>query len=111
LNTESLSSVGASISGGFFGGMLLGYALKKVIKIAAVIVGLFISGLGYLQYQQIASINWDKLEGTIITLANATTGTITDNNNSVAALAIMSNFGIPLASSMSIGFTIGFMKG
>jgi hypothetical protein len=29
----------------------------------------------------------------------------------VAALAMMSNFGIPLTSSMSIGFTIGFMKG
>jgi hypothetical protein len=44
--------------------------------------------------------------------ATATTSTIIDNNNSDAALAaMMSNFGIPLTSSMSIGFTIGFMKG
>ncbi|HEY9387660.1 MAG TPA: hypothetical protein VIP70_11520 [Nitrososphaeraceae archaeon] len=37
---------------------------------------------------------------------------INDNNNSIAALAaMMSNFGLPLTSSMSVGFTIGFMKG
>jgi uncharacterized membrane protein (Fun14 family) len=31
--------------GGFFVGILIGYALKKVIKILAVIVGLFLAGL------------------------------------------------------------------
>jgi hypothetical protein len=70
----------------------------------------------FLQYQQIASIHWHKLEGAITklaaTAATTTASTINDNNNSVAALlAMMSNFGIPLTSSMSIGFTIGFMKG
>ena len=102
---------------GFFTGILLRYTLKKVIRIVAVIAGLFIAGLAYLQYQQIASINWDKLEqaseGVVRTLANATTTTIignTGNNIGVAELAI-TNFGIPLTSSASIGFTIGFMKG
>jgi hypothetical protein len=50
----------------------------------------------------------EEVEGAIINLA--TTNTINDNNNA-AALVMMSNFGIPLTSSMSIGFTIGFMKG
>jgi uncharacterized membrane protein (Fun14 family) len=109
LSTDNYSSIAASISGGFFGGMLIGYALKKVIKMLTIIVGLFLAGLAFLQYQQIASINWKKLESTIAALTNATSSTINDNNN-VAAVA-MSNFGIPLASSMSVGFTIGFMKG
>jgi uncharacterized membrane protein (Fun14 family) len=110
-NTETLTSMSASIGGGFFGGLLIGWALKKVIKMLAVVVGLFLAGLAYLQYQQIASINWNKLEGTITAaVANAATSTINDNSN-VAALAMISNFGIPLTSSMSIGFTIGFMKG
>jgi hypothetical protein len=66
----------------------------------------------FLQYQQIATIHWHRLEGAITKLAAATNSTINDNNNSVAALAaMMSSFGIPLTSSMSIGFTIGFMKG
>ena len=109
--SDSSSSVATTIGGGFFGGLLIGWALKKVIKMLAVVVGLFLAGLAFLQYQQIASINWNKIEGAIMMIANTTSSTISDNNNSVAALATMSNFGIPLTSSMSIGFTIGFMKG
>jgi hypothetical protein len=45
--------------------------------------------------------NWNKLEGTISAVANAATSTINDNSNG-AALAMMSNFGIPLTSSMSV---------
>ena len=110
MNTDTLTSISTSIGGGFFGGLLIGYALKKVIKMLAVVVGLFLAGLAFLQYQQIATIYWHKLEGAITKLAAAaTTNTINDNNN-VAALAMMSNFGIPLTSSLSVGFTIGFMK-
>jgi uncharacterized membrane protein (Fun14 family) len=110
-NTDTLTPMSASIDGGFFGGLLIGYGLKKVIKMLAIVVGLFLAGLAFLQYQQIASINWNKIEQTIAAFASTTTGTINDNNNSIAALVTMSNFGIPLTSSMSIGFTIGFMKG
>ena len=110
MNTDTLTSISTSIGGGFFGGLLIGYALKKVIKMLAVVVGLFLAGLAFLQYQQIAAINWDKLEGTITAaVANAATSTINDTNNNLAVT--MSNFGIPLTSSMSIGFTIGFLKG
>jgi uncharacterized membrane protein (Fun14 family) len=78
----------------------------------AVVVGLFLAGLAFLQYQHMATIHWHRLEGAITKLAATaatTTSTINDNNNA-AALAMMSNFGIPLTSSMSVGFTIGFMK-
>ena len=34
-----------SVGGGFFVGMLVGYAIKKIIRIAAAIVGLFIADL------------------------------------------------------------------
>jgi uncharacterized membrane protein (Fun14 family) len=84
----------------------IGYALKKVLKMLAIVVGLFLAGLAFLQYQQIATINWYKLEGTITAVAKAATSTINDNSNG-AALAMMSNFGIPLTSSMSVGFLKG----
>jgi uncharacterized membrane protein (Fun14 family) len=102
MNTDTLTSMPATVGGGFFGGLLVGWALKKVIKMLAVIVGLFLAGLAFLQYQQIATIHWHKLEGAITKLATVTTSTINDNSN-VAAVAMMSNFGIPLTSSMSIG--------
>ena len=96
------------VGGGFLGGLLLGYALKKVVKLIAIIVGLFIAGLAYLQYQQIASINWDKVEGSITGLTNVTANILNENSISTQ---MMSNFGIPLTSSMASGFTVGFLKG
>jgi uncharacterized membrane protein (Fun14 family) len=72
---ESFGPAAATMSGGFVAGILIGYALKKVIKLVAVIAGLFLAGLAYLQYQQIANINWNKLqtisEDGITTLSNA----------------------------------------
>jgi uncharacterized membrane protein (Fun14 family) len=49
--TDLMPFVG-TIGGGFFIGLLAGYAIKK-IKIAAVIVGLFITVLAYLHTKKI----------------------------------------------------------
>ena len=115
---DGLGPTAATMGGGFFVGVLIGYALKKVIKIAAVIVGLFLDGLAYLQYHQIDNINWNKLqtisEGAITTLSNAImqmpTFGYTSDQAATASLA-MTSFGIPLTGSMSAGFTLGFIKG
>jgi hypothetical protein len=53
----SFGSIVATMGSGFSVDVLIGYALKKVIKIVAVIVGLFLAGLAYLQYHQVANIN------------------------------------------------------
>ena len=114
---ESVGSTVATLGGGFFVGVLLGYALKKVIKLVFVIVGLFLAGLAYLQTQQIANINWNKLqqvnEGAITTISNAIIQipAISDNSHAAAASVTITTLGIPLTGSMSAGFTIGFMKG
>ena len=74
------------MGGGFFVGILIGCALKKLIKLVAVIVGLFLSGLAYLQYHQVANINWNKFqavsEGTITTISNALTQSPRRNKSS-----------------------------
>jgi uncharacterized membrane protein (Fun14 family) len=119
---ESLGPAAATLGGGFFVGVLIGYALKKVIKLLAVIVGLFLAGLAYLQYHQVASINWNKLqmvsEGAITTVSNAIIiqipGISSENSADIHAAAsslAMTSFDIPLTGSISAGFTIGFMKG
>ena len=121
MNLEILSSFGATIGGGFFAGALIGFALKKVLKILALVVGLFFAGLAYLQYQQIVNINWNKLQASsqnvVTTLANATTqmtnhiSSATDSNNHGTTALAISNLGIPLTGSMAMGFAVGFMKG
>ena len=118
---ESFGPTAASLGGGFFVGAVIEYALKKVIKLMAVIVGLFLAGLAYLQYHQIANINWNKLqqvsENAITTLSNTIimqipgiSGGSVDTHAATTSLA-MTSFGIPLTGSMSAGFTIGFIKG
>jgi len=113
MNLENTFSVASTVGGGFFAGILVGWAVKKVIKLVAIMAGLFLAGLAYLQYQQIASINWDKLEqiseGAVNAVANAIK-MVDGSSPTVAELAI-TNFGIPMTSSISVGFTIGFMKG
>jgi uncharacterized membrane protein (Fun14 family) len=109
LSTDLFAPISATVGGGFFGGLLLGYAIKKIIKLIAVIAGLFIAGLAYLQYQQIASFDWNRIDALFTNALGNVTANIT-NNQEVATLA-MSNFGIPLTGGMSAWFAVGFMKG
>jgi uncharacterized membrane protein (Fun14 family) len=106
---ESFGPTAATLGGGFFVGILIGYALKKVIKLLAVIIGLFLAGLAYLQSQQIANVNWNKLqqvsEGAITTLSNVLIQIpgISGDGHVVAATAsslAMTSFGIPLTGSI-----------
>jgi uncharacterized membrane protein (Fun14 family) len=66
-----LNIVATSLGGGFFGGIVIGYALKKVAKLTVIVVGMFLAGLAYLQYQGIASLNWNKLQSLTQGAANA----------------------------------------
>jgi uncharacterized membrane protein (Fun14 family) len=108
MSTDVLTSIPATIGGGFIGGLLLGFAIKKVVKLIAVVVGLFIAGLAYLQYQQIANFDWEKIERMITEIFGNIGSQISGQDISSLAL---SNLGIPLTSGMSAGFAVGFVKG
>src|ERR687892_282844 len=110
MNIVETFAPAATLGGGLFIGILIGYTLKKVIKLLAVIVGFFLAGLAYLQSQQIASINWNKLqvlsEGAITTLSNAFIqipgiSSVDGHAAATASSLAMTSFGIPLTGSMS----------
>ena len=117
---ESLGPTAATMGSRFFVGVLIGYALKKVIKLVAVIVGLLLAGLAYLQYSQKANINWNKLqtvsEGAITTLSNAIMqipgmSVISRDSSHAAAISsslAMTSLGIPLTGSISAGLLLDF---
>jgi uncharacterized membrane protein (Fun14 family) len=76
---------------------------KKLLKIVALIVGLFILALIYLAYQGIITINFGELENTIATslgIAGQATGFLT----TIIAL-------LPAAGSFGAGFLLGFKVG
>jgi uncharacterized membrane protein (Fun14 family) len=89
-------------------GFLIGFAIKKVMKILAVIAGAFFAAMIYLESQNIISINWDRLritsEGSVMALTNAA-GQIQ------AISTTQTDISLPLTGSMAMGFGIGFMKG
>jgi uncharacterized membrane protein (Fun14 family) len=133
------SSVMPFVSTVGFGGIvgfLIGFTIKRIMKILAVIAGVFFAALLYLESQHIVNVNWDKLQtisdsvlSTITTTAttNATSTSaggvglsipsILGNNTGAAAASIlpiintMANLGIPLTGSTAMGFTIGILKG
>jgi uncharacterized membrane protein (Fun14 family) len=51
-----LAPFAGTVGEGFLIGFVTGYAVKKVIKLAAVIIGLFIATIAYLGYQRILSV-------------------------------------------------------
>jgi uncharacterized membrane protein (Fun14 family) len=112
MNIEILDSTAATIGGGFFTGVLVGYGLRQVVKFVAIIVGLFFA-LIYLQYQGIDIINWDKLQSIARSTISSLTGLITTagNGNNSSALLPITSLGLPLTGSTAAGFAIGFMKG
>ena len=111
--TTDLAPFAGTVGGGFFIGFITGYAIKKVIKLAAVIVGLFIAALGYLEYQRILSVDWHKIQALsqngIDWVANALTHVSSSIDTSHTGT--LSNIGIPLVSSVSAGFVLGLARG
>ena len=100
-----------SLGGGFFGGIVMGYALKKVAKLIAIVLGMFLDGLAYLQYQGIASLNWNKLQSLTQGAAHMV---ISASQNGIPGVVTQHGFdswGLPLTSGMAMGLAIGFMKG
>jgi uncharacterized membrane protein (Fun14 family) len=43
-------------------GFLIGFMLKRIMKILAVIAGVFFAALLYLESQHIVNVNWEKLK-------------------------------------------------
>jgi uncharacterized membrane protein (Fun14 family) len=58
IDTSFLSTVGF---GGIVG-FLIDFMLKKVMKILAVVAGIFLAVLMYLESQEIMTVNWEKLQ-------------------------------------------------
>jgi uncharacterized membrane protein (Fun14 family) len=107
MNAEYLSSIAATMGGGFLAGLITGWALKKIIKLMAVVVGLFLGALIYLHSQNIINVNWDKLQS----VSEATLSTIGNSITTAEISTLIGNVGIPLTGSLSTGFAIGFSKG
>jgi uncharacterized membrane protein (Fun14 family) len=81
-----------SAGGGFLFGAVTGYALRKVIKIAAVVIGLFVAGLAYLSYKGLIDVKWVAMENTTRSaLMNASGQVVHALNNTATQFAAHSS--------------------
>ena len=92
-----------SAGGGFLFGAVAGYAIKKVMKIATIIIGLFVIGLGYLSYRGWVDVKWVAMEdASRSTLTNASEQVIHALNNTATQFtshaSSLSASGLPIAS-------------
>lgn len=108
-------SIATSIGFGGVAGFLIGYAIKKVMKLALIIVGLFFAAIAYLAHQQIITINWDRFAASsqqaVTGIQNVTTGGGAIPGAVDQTASALANIGIPLTGSFAAAFVFGFMKG
>ncbi len=113
ITSADIAPFAGTVGGGFFLGLITGYAIKKVIKLAAVIVGLFVAALAYLEYQRIVSVDWDRIQVVSQNGVGWVTNAIVHISNTIGTthLGTLSHVGIPLASSASAGLVLGLARG
>ena len=94
--TQLLFSLGI----GGIGGFLIGYATKKVVKIAMFVLGLFLLSLFYLMSENVITINFENL---YVLIGNFFDQTIVFVKNIIPIL--------PITGSFACGFVLGILKG
>ena len=102
-----LPSLG-SFSGAGAIGALLGYGFKKLVKVLlivlAAITALIGIPLGYLAYEGVITINWDRLYSLLESAASASVSWFSTTAQAVAVA-------VPAFGGFAAGFAVGFQKG
>ncbi len=105
---NTLATGAASFGAGF----MMGYALKKVIRLILIalgaIAGIFFVVLALMQRGgYVSEVKWDKLASDVYTSANTTLTNIHMSNIQDA----VNYLGLPVSSGVSLGLITGFLRG
>jgi uncharacterized membrane protein (Fun14 family) len=109
MTIENIESVVTSAALGGIIGFLLGYFMRKIIKIILFALGGILALLMYLQYQGLITVNMAKVQSYTDALVNTLLSNSGEAWNHILPSGA-ANVGIPLTSSMAVGFTAGFLR-
>jgi len=102
-STDILTPMISELGIGGIGGFVVGYALKKIAKIVAIILGIGFVGLQYLAYKDFITINYPALKEWMVNITGQTAG--------LQSLAADFVAHIPFGASFGVGFYLGLKKG
>ncbi|MEM2994635.1 MAG: FUN14 domain-containing protein [Candidatus Bathyarchaeia archaeon] len=97
--SEIFSPVVYQLGIGGMGGFIVGYAIKKLSKLIAFLMGLFIIALMYLGVKGIININWGKFFEELM-------GGLETVEWLIGLISIL-----PFIGSFAVGFLLGFKVG
>ena len=98
--------------GGLFGGYVIGYAIRKAMKVIAIISGLFMMGVMYLSYRHVVNIDWQQLANeTQATIQGAVTQVSTIVNNTSIQLQHHGAAGVTANDALPVSAAAGFIPG
>jgi uncharacterized membrane protein (Fun14 family) len=112
MTVEAFYPIAGTLGSSFFGAFLIGYFIKKIIKILMFILGGILALLMYLQSQGIINVEVNtykiqsSIEALLSTIAANTTNVFPSDTSIVG-----NNLGIPLTGSIASGFILGITRG
>jgi len=99
---EDIRFILMTLGGGGLAGWAVGFTLKKVAKLAALVLGVAFISIQYLAYNSYITIDWERIKKTV-----------PDEQLEQSASSLMSvlTYNLPFAGSFLVGFWMGFRKG
>lgn len=99
---EDIKFILMTLGGGGLAGWAVGFTLKKVAKLAALVLGVCFISIQYLAYNRYITIDWERIKTTV-----------PDETIEQSASSLMSvlTYNLPFAGSFAVGFWMGFRKG
>lgn len=91
-----------TLGGGGLAGWAVGFTLKKVAKLAALVLGIGFISMQYLAFNRYITIDWERIKTTV------------PNDRleqSASGLVSTLTYNLPFAGSFAVGLWMGFRKG
>ncbi|RLE50062.1 MAG: hypothetical protein DRJ31_02715 [Candidatus Methanomethylicota archaeon] len=103
MSLDITSSLIAQLGFGGLVGFVVGYAVKKILKLMLILLGLYAASLAYLAHRGFITINYDKFTEAFQSLTSMIQGGFN--------LPDFLTTNIPFAGSLIVGFWLGFKAG
>ncbi len=103
---EALQPYVGQITFGGLAGFVAGYALKKVGKLAALVLGLFFIGLQLMAYYGLVEINWTRIQASVEPLLGEE-----QLRTLWQRLLDVLTYNAPFAGGFTAGLVLGLKKG